>query len=100
VTNPLTEPPEQPGLTRIIFGQYCVWDDSPAECFGQMWIPVCVWDRRGPLSGDDGLTCPECRQFTPADPEVTMFSWSTVPFVVLPSSGPQEIPSHRRRRVD
>lgn len=54
--------PKPKDLNATIFynGQLNVWDDDPEESFGQVWMPVCIWCKRGPLSSWDGLTCNEC----------------------------------------
>lgn len=67
-------------LNSIIFidGQMCVWDDSPAISFGQIWMPVCIWCRRGPLNFHTGLTCPDCsnKSFEYLDDIISV--WNTV----------------------
>ena len=48
-SNPWLDPPGNPAESRIIDGQFCVWDDGSFDEFGQIWIPVCPDCRRGPL---------------------------------------------------
>ena len=57
--NPWIDPP-WPGQThKHIDGVLVEWDNEPPELFGQIWIPVCAWCRRGPLNS--GVkTCGEC----------------------------------------
>ncbi len=45
---------------KIEHGQLWVWDDSPREEFGQMWMAVCVGCGDGPLCPTDGLVCGDC----------------------------------------
>lgn len=59
VSDPTFTPPNRPGMVRFIDGQLCEWDDEPPEMFGQIWVPVCIWCRNGPL--DQGrLACDVC----------------------------------------
>jgi hypothetical protein len=44
---------------RIHNGQLQVWDDTPAEAFGQLWMSVCPWCHQGPLNDGD-VVCGEC----------------------------------------
>ena len=53
--------PKDIEATIFINGQFCIWDDDPEISFGQVWMPVCIWCKRGPLSSWDGLTCEDCR---------------------------------------
>jgi len=57
--NPWFDRPNDVDEEREIEGQLCIWDDSPREEFGQVWIPVCSGCYRGPLSKGE-LTCGEC----------------------------------------
>lgn len=43
---------------KIWMGQLWVWDDSPLDEFGQVWIPICPECRNGPVV--TGLVCGEC----------------------------------------
>jgi hypothetical protein len=52
-------PPRGTEQFRWIDGQLCRWDDDPAEDFGQVWVPVCAWCRRGPLASGE-RTCGAC----------------------------------------
>jgi hypothetical protein len=52
-------PPRGAERWRWIDGQLCRWDDDPAEDFGQVWVPVCPWCRRGPLARGE-RTCGDC----------------------------------------
>jgi hypothetical protein len=50
--------PDQP-RRKFIGIQLCQWDDDPAEDWGLVWFPVCLYCLRGPL--DEGrVACGEC----------------------------------------
>lgn len=38
-----------------------VWDDDPAEDYGQIWVSACIWCRNGPLDDDGRMVCTDCR---------------------------------------
>ena len=44
---------------RLDDGRLWVWDDEPAELFGQIWMPVCLWCHAGPLN-DGEVLCGGC----------------------------------------
>jgi hypothetical protein len=80
-------PPSNPMMVRFFNGQLEAWDDTPPECFGQVWMPVCIWCRGGPLSEHEGLTCGLCKGYTDADPEVTVVGWHAYRAVDLRRGG-------------
>lgn len=47
-------------IFKVQDGQLWVWDDSPADEWGQVWMPVCPGCGGGPLDRTDGLVCGEC----------------------------------------
>jgi len=52
--------PKHPGGIMWSDGQMAVWDDSPAEDFGQMWITACIRCGNGPLDANGLMVCSEC----------------------------------------
>jgi len=57
--NPWIQPPPPGQSHKHIDGQLVEWDDSPPEEFGQLWISICPWCRRGPLNHRQ-VRCGEC----------------------------------------
>jgi hypothetical protein len=53
-------PPRNPGGIIWRDGQMYVWDDDPAEDFGQLWIAVCIRCGNGPLDADGHMRCTDC----------------------------------------
>jgi hypothetical protein len=45
---------------RFIGMQLCLWDPAPLGEWGQLWLPVCLYCLRGPLS-EAQVTCGQCQ---------------------------------------